>query len=167
MGRAGRVRAADLIRLAAILVAAAVVPAGCMVDSDDASESGSPPGPPRALELTDVAQAVGLDFRQGAFRWEVTPDPAAMLGGGVCWLDYDDDGWLDLYVVNSWAEEERARWVDEEGGLPRNALYRNVEGRFVDVSEASGADLAVRGNGCVAADLDRDGNTDLFVTTDA
>ena len=73
-------RAADLIRLSAILVAAAVVPAGCMFGSSgEASESGSPPGPPHALELTDVAEAVGLDFRQGAFRWEVTPDPAAII----------------------------------------------------------------------------------------
>jgi hypothetical protein len=89
-----------------------------------------------------------------------------MMGGGLCWLDFDGDGWLDLYVVNSWAEQERSRWLDE-GGLPRNALFRNEGGRFVDVSEGSGADLAVRGNGCVAADLDRDGHTDLFVTTDA
>ena len=158
-------RAADLIRLSAILVAAAVVPAGCMFgSSDEASEAGAPPGPPRALELTDVAEAVGLDFRQGAFRWEVTPDPAAMLGGGVCWLDYDDDGWLDLFAVNSYAEREVSRWKDA-GGLPRTALFHNVEGEFTDVSADSGADLPIRGNGCVAADLDLDGHTDLYVTT--
>jgi hypothetical protein len=86
-----------------------------------------------------------------------------MLGGGVCWLDYDGDGWLDLYAVNSHAEDEAARWEDE-GGLPRNALFHNVGGEFVDVSAGSGADLAMRGNGCVAADLDRDGRTDLYVT---
>jgi hypothetical protein len=159
------VRAADLIRLSAVLVAAAVVPGGCMFgSSDEASESGAPPGPPHALELTDVAQAVGLDFRQGAFRWEVTPDPAAMLGGGVCWLDYDGDGWLDLFAVNSYAEREVSRWKDA-GGLPRTALFRNVGGEFSDVSAHSGADLPIRGNGCVAADLDLDGHTDLYVTT--
>ena len=165
MGWLGRVRAADLIRLSATVVAAAVVSAGCMSGSaDDASESRPSPGPPHALELTDVAQAVGLDFRQGAFRWEVSPDPAAMLGGGVCWLDYDDDGWLDLFAVNSYAEREVSRWKDA-GGLPRTALFRNVEGEFTDVSAESGADLPVRGNGCVAADLDLDGHTDLYVTT--
>jgi hypothetical protein len=86
-----------------------------------------------------------------------------MLGGGVCWLDYDRDGWLDLFVVNSYSQREANRW-SEEGGLPRSALFHNVEGRFVDMSFGSGADLAVRGNGCVAADFDLDGRTDLFVT---
>ncbi|MGH2673233.1 MAG: CRTAC1 family protein [Actinomycetota bacterium] len=137
-----------------------------------ACTSGSTPEPlrtgkptPYVVELTDVAAEVGLEFRHGAFRWDVSPDPGAMLGAGLCWLDYDGDGWLDLYAVNSYAHAEAARWQDE-GGLPRNALFHNVEGTFVDVSAGSGADLAVRGNGCVAADLDLDGHTDLYVTTD-
>jgi hypothetical protein len=56
-----------------------------------------------------------------------------------------------------------ARWK-ERGGLPRNALYRNVAGRFTNVSPGSGADLELRGNGCVAADFNGDGRTDLYVT---
>ena len=112
----------------------------------------------------DVASEVGLDFRQGAFHWDVAPDPAAMMGGGVCWLDYDADGWLDLFVVNSYALSEADRW-QQEGGLPRSALFHNVGGEFVDVSSGSGTDLAVQGSGCVAADFDLDGNTDLYVTT--
>jgi hypothetical protein len=139
--------------------------AGCTVDVAATEQPGPDRGPAADLRLVDVAAGVGLGFEHGAFRWDESPDPVAMMGGGLCWLDVDDDGWLDLYVVNAWAEQERARWLDE-GGLPRNALYRNDHGRFVDVSEGSGADLAVRGNGCVAADLDRDGDTDLYVTTD-
>ena len=86
------------------------------------------------------------------------------MGGGVCWLDYDDDGWMDLFAVNSYSELDVAQWK-KRGGLPRSALFHNVEGKFVDVSRGSGADLAVRGNGCVAADFDQDGRTDLHVTT--
>jgi hypothetical protein len=153
------VQTAGLMRLAAALVAVVAVAAACT--SGPAQEAA--PAQNR-LELTDVAREVGLDFRQGAFRWEVSPDPAAMMGAGLCWLDYDGDGWLDLFVVNSYAEREVSRW-EESGGLPRTALFRNVSGEFVDVSADSGADLAVRGNGCVAADLDLDGHTDLFVTT--
>jgi ASPIC and UnbV/FG-GAP-like repeat len=153
------VRAARLIRLAGAL-AAVVLAAACTSENREQGTASTPEG----LAFVDVAQEVGLDFRHGAFRWEVSPDPAAMLGGGLCWLDYDGDGWLDLYVVNSYAEREVSRW-EEAGGLPANALFRNVNGEFVDVSAESGADLAVRGSGCVAADFDLDGHTDLFVTT--
>ncbi|MGI9585764.1 MAG: CRTAC1 family protein [Acidimicrobiia bacterium] len=119
-------------------------------------------GPPA---LVDVAQEVGLDFRHGAFAWETSPDPAAMMGGGLCWLDYDSDGWLDLFVINSFAEVEASRWK-ESGGLPTTKLYRNNEGTFEDVSQDANANLAIRGNGCVAADFNLDGALDLFVTTE-
>ena len=116
------------------------------------------------VRLRDVAAQVGLNFRQGAFRYGVSADPVAMMGGGLCWLDYDRDGWLDLFVVNSYSERDTTRY-ERSGGLPRSALFHNVKGKFVDVSRRSGANLAVRGTGCVAADLDRDGHTDLYVTT--
>jgi len=113
----------------------------------------------------DVAADIGLDFQHGAFRTAPSDDPAAMMGAGLCWLDYDNDGWLDLYLVNSHAQAEVDYWQSQDS-LPRNALYRNLEGRFSDVSEASGAALAIRGNGCVAADFNRDGRTDIYITAD-
>ena len=118
---------------------------------------------PQGFELVDVAREVGLDVRHGAFHWRVSPDPVAMVGGGLCWLDYDGDGWLDLFVVNGWSDADRGRW-QAAGGLPTTRLYRNDRGRFVDVTAGSGAGLEVRGQGCVAADLDGDGRTDLYVT---
>ena len=75
----------------------------------------SPAGAPAAARsaarsFVDVAEQVGLDFRQGAFRFGVSNDTTAMMGGGLCWLDYDSDGWLDLFVVNSYAQaRHRAR----------------------------------------------------------
>jgi hypothetical protein len=153
------------MRLSATLATTAVIAAGCMSGSEDVTRGfRSSPGKPHPLELTDVAQAVGLKFRQGAFRWQVSADPAPMLGSGVCWLDFDEDGWLDLFAVNSYAEREVSRW-EEQGGLPRTALFRNVKGKFTDVSADAAAGLSVRGNGCVAADFDLDGHTDLYVTT--
>ena len=119
---------------------------------------------PQALTLVDVAEAQGVAFAHGAFRWDVSGDRAAMMGGGVCWLDVDGDGRLDLYAVNSYAELESRRW-DAEGERPVNRLFRNDGGGFADISVGSGADLAVRGEGCVAADFDLDGATDLYVTT--
>jgi ASPIC and UnbV/FG-GAP-like repeat/PAP2 superfamily len=117
------------------------------------------------LRLEDVARRVGLDFRQGAFRFGVSPDPAAMTGGGLCALDYNNDGWLDLFVVNSYSQADVDRW-QKHGGLPRSALFRNTRGRFRNVTRASGTGLAVRGQGCVAADFNGDGYTDLFITAD-
>ncbi|MGB0385231.1 MAG: ScyD/ScyE family protein [Ardenticatenaceae bacterium] len=117
------------------------------------------------LQLHNVAEEVGIDFQHGAFRHEIYQDPIAAMGGGLCWIDYNRDGWLDLYLVNSHAEEEIDDW-EKQGGLPRNALYRNDGGTFTDVSAESGADLAQRGNGCVAADFDLDGWYDLYLTAD-
>jgi Na+-translocating ferredoxin:NAD+ oxidoreductase RnfD subunit len=116
------------------------------------------------VKLTDVAKQVGLDFQQGAFRYGVTQDTPAMMGGGLCWIDYNNDGWLDLFVVNDYAESDIGAW-EKNGGLPTSRLYRNDHGKFVDVTTSAGAALAVRGQGCVAADLNGDGNTDLYVTT--
>jgi hypothetical protein len=69
---------------------------------------------------------------------------------GVCAADYDNDGWLDLFVTF----------------FGQNVLYRNREGaRFEDVTKAAGLDRSeVRwGSGCSFLDYDRDGDVDLFV----
>jgi ASPIC and UnbV/FG-GAP-like repeat len=115
------------------------------------------------ITFVDVAGEVGLRFRHGAFRWDESPDAAAMTGGGLCWLDYDSDGWLDVFVVNGHSRDERDEWRSR-GGLPTTRLFRNREGRFMDVTGETGAGVALRGQGCVAADLDDDGRTDLYVT---
>jgi hypothetical protein len=115
------------------------------------------------LAFVDVASQVGLRFRHGAFRWDESADAPAMTGGGLCWLDYDGDGWLDLFVVDGHSRNERDRW-ETRGGLPTTRLFRNRDGRFADVTEETGAGVALRGQGCVAADLDSDGRTDLYVT---
>ena len=113
--------------------------------------------------LQNVAAQVGLDFQQDAIR-SPTYDPSAMMGGGVCWIDIDNDGRLDLFAVNSYEDGDLPYW-QHHGGAPRSGLFHNVNGRFHDVSRASGAGVQVRGNGCVAGDLNGDGFSDLYVTT--
>lgn len=118
------------------------------------------------LALRDVAPEAGLIFQHGAFKESIDMDPAAMMGGGLCWIDFDSDGWLDLYVINSHSLHE-ADLLQSQGGLPRNALFRNLgNGTFQDVSAGSGTDLALRGNGCIAGDIDQDGDTDIYITAD-
>ncbi|MGZ4410009.1 MAG: FG-GAP-like repeat-containing protein, partial [Gaiellaceae bacterium] len=126
----------------------------------------TPPSGPvaKGYRLKNIASLVGLDFRQDSFRFGMSNDYKAMMGGGVCWIDYNGDGWLDLFAVNSYASSDAARF-EAHGGLPRTALYENVYGKFRNVSGATHADLPVQGDGCVAADLNGDGRQDLVVTT--
>jgi hypothetical protein len=83
-------------------------------------------------------------------------------GSGACWIDYDNDGWLDLYLVNG------ATLANIQGKAPQrttNHLYRNNhDGTFTDVTAKAGVRGHGWGFGCVAADYDNDGHTDLFVT---
>ena len=88
-----------------------------------------------------------------------------MMGGGLCWLDFDNDGWLDLYIINNHSLAERPYWGTKDG-LPHNHLYQNRNSIFTDVSQTSDSDLDLRGNGCVAADFNKDGWTDLYITAD-
>jgi len=153
----------DVVRLArralvpvVIGISASLAPASVASHTANAGFEG--------IRLKNVAGRLGLDFRQGAFRFGVTPDPAAMTGGGLCALDYNNDGWVDLFVVNSYSQSDVGHWR-KHGGLPRSALFRNTKGRFTDVSRRSRVALALRGEGCVAADLNSDGLTDLYITT--
>jgi hypothetical protein len=155
------------------LAACSATPQPAVVENKSAyifvtvTPSPSPTQSPQPeLRLRDVAEEAGLNFKHGAFKESMSEDPVAMMGGGLCWLDFDEDDWLDLYVVNSYSLHEVELW-QREGGLPRNALFHNQgNGTFQDVGAGSGADLALRGNGCIAGDIDQDGDTDIYVTAD-
>ncbi len=121
-------------------------------------------GPAQALVMQDVAQGAGLDFNRIGSP-EVRSDDDAnfleILGGGACWIDYDEDGWYDLYLVNGWLRNETRAEAED----PHSALYRNLgDGTFQDVSRGSGADLRGWTMACSVADYDGDGWEDLFVT---
>ena len=107
--------------------------------------------------FTDVAPAVGLAFKhiRGATGQYQLPET---MGSGIAWLDYDGDGWLDLYVVQSGPYPPKA------AGDAQDRLFRNDHGRFVDVTRAAGLHDTAYGMGAVAADYDNDGDTDLYVT---
>src|SRR5207302_10829527 len=116
------------------------------------------------VRLQDVASKVGLAFQQDGFRFGTTvSDVHSMMGGGLCWLDFNNDGWLDLFAVNSYSDGDRTTW-EAHGGLPTSALFENDHGHFVNVSAKTHTNIAVQGNGCVPIDLGN-GYPSLFVTT--
>ncbi len=82
------------------------------------------------------------------------------LGAGCAFFDYDNDGWMDIYLVNS----GKCDFYDPPRTL-RNALYHNNrDGTFTDVTERSGATGNAYGMGVAVGDYDGDGLPDLYVT---
>ncbi|GIW87921.1 MAG: hypothetical protein KatS3mg108_2245 [Isosphaeraceae bacterium] len=111
------------------------------------------------IRFEDVAEAAGLRFR---YECGQTPDLfiADTMGGGVGLIDYDGDGWLDVYFVNGCALPVRG----DPPPAP-NKLFRNRgDGSFEDVTESAGVAGRGYGMGCAVADYDGDGDDDLFVT---
>ena len=84
------------------------------------------------------------------------------MGGGVCWLDYDNDGWMDLFVVNSYGEGDIGALLEARRPAAQRPLPERPRAAFTKVY---GRRRRRRGEGCVAADLNGDGRTDLYVTT--
>ena len=83
------------------------------------------------------------------------------VGAGCAFLDFDNDGWMDIYFVNSGPSDFYA--PERKIG---NALYRNNrDGTFTDVTDAAGVRGGQFGMGIAAADYDADGDTDLFLTS--
>jgi enediyne biosynthesis protein E4 len=83
------------------------------------------------------------------------------LGPGVAFIDYDNDGWMDLYFVNSGP----AIFYQPQTPL-KNALYRNNrDGTFTDVTDTAGVAGGTFGMGAAVGDYDNDGYQDLFVTS--
>jgi enediyne biosynthesis protein E4 len=107
----------------------------------------------------DVARSAGLDFIHvnGASDQRLLPE---ILGPGGLFLDFDNDGWLDVFLVDggSLADAAVARQA-------RHRLYRNRgNGTFEDVTTASGIRRRDYGMGACAGDYDNDGLIDLYVT---
>lgn len=107
----------------------------------------------------DVAASAGLDFTHisGASDQKFLPE---ILGSGGLFFDFDDDGWLDIFLVDggSFADPTVAQRA-------RHRLFRNRgNGTFEDVTAASGIRHREYGMGACAGDYDNDGRVDLYIT---
>ncbi len=162
--------------LAGLLVLGACAPGG---EGPDPAGNGTA-GPARresdpsaGILFRDVARETGLRFDHfiGATGEYFFPE---IMGSGGALIDYDDDGDLDVYLVQGALLDPEASlsasifpW--KEADPPRNVLYRNdlIESgtlRFVDVTGTSGAGDRGYGMGVATGDYDNDGDVDLYLT---
>ena len=127
--------------------------------ADDSPLSGkSLPASP-SLVFQDVAAEAGLDFQHFSGSSEKRYILESM-SGGVAWIDFDRDGWMDLYLVNGGHWEE----LVQGKRTISNALYRNNgDGTFTNVTRKAGVGNQRWGMGVAAGDYDNDGFVDLFV----
>jgi hypothetical protein len=138
--------------------------AALIAASASAQETTPPP-----ITFTNVTARSGLDFVQTIGDREMTNIVEAT-GVGCGFLDYDGDGWLDIYLVNGcWTEGVSNPSLDpaekKRLAAATDRLYRNKgDGTFEDVTASAGLARPAYGMGVVAADYDGDGDTDIYVT---
>ena len=135
--------------------------------SYDTKPMPPPPGPaspiagtPLGISFIDVATQSGLSAKtiyggegKNKYLLETT-------GCGVAFYDYDQDGWLDIFLVNGWRLEGFAKGQEPSCHLFKN----NRDGTFTDVTAKSGLARTGWGQSCCVGDYDNDGNDDLFVS---
>jgi enediyne biosynthesis protein E4 len=122
------------------------------------SPSPTPARPSGPIEFTDVSAQAGIHFKHnsGAFGKKYLPET---LGTGCAFLDYDNDGWQDILLVNS------ADWPEHKTTKSLLALYHNnQDGTFTDVTRQAGLAVEMYGIGAAVADYDNDGNDDIYIT---
>jgi hypothetical protein len=138
---------------------AAALAATCVTLALGQQPPGQNPARLTAATFQNVAQAAGLDFLHVNGG---TPERHLLeiMGSGGLFLDYDRDGWIDLFLVDGGSLSDAA--VEATAG---DRVYRNRgDGSFQDVSAVAGIRHRPSGMGACAADYDNDGWTDLYVT---
>ncbi|GAC1701942.1 MAG: CRTAC1 family protein [Candidatus Acidiferrum sp.] len=118
----------------------------------------SSPAPPLPFRFADVTSAAGIQFQHnsGAYGGKFLPET---LGSGCAFLDFDQDGWQDILLVNG------MDWPGHKKQRSTLRLYRNNRnGTFTDVTHSAGLDLEMYGMGVAVGDYNNDGFPDLYIS---
>ena len=122
----------------------------------DVKLNASPP----KVEFQDIAAKAGLTARHVTGAQSEKKYIIETTGSGVALFDYDNDGWLDIFLVNGTTLEGFPK-----GQEPTNHLYHNNKnGTFTDLTEKANLARSGWGQGACVGDFDNDGYDDLFVT---
>ena len=151
-----------LAHLASVSAGALAWPPPIISPATLLGKTGTAEKPPATVPVryTNVAQAAGLDFVQDATATNEKYYLETM-GTGLGWIDYDQNGLMDLYFVQSAATD-----IYKPPRPLRSTLYRNNgDGTFTDVTDRAGVGAAgLYGQGMAVGDFDNDGFPDLYVT---
>jgi enediyne biosynthesis protein E4 len=120
------------------------------------SRSTIPANPP---PFADVTHAAGIDFHLTCGSKEKLYILETMCGGAAA-LDYDNDGWMDILLVDG------STLADYRAGKchPPHLYHNNHDGTFTDVSAKSGLNFCGWGYGVAVGDFDNDGWPDIYIT---
>jgi hypothetical protein len=114
-----------------------------------------------AVQFIDVAEKAGLNIPNVWGGVDKTRVIIETKGSGIAFFDYDNDGWLDIYLTNG--NRLDAHW--DPGKQPTTHLFKNNrDGTFTDVTEKSGLGRSGWQTGVCVGDYDNDGSDDLFCT---
>jgi hypothetical protein len=144
----------ELLRLLGLAPAGFI---GAAATARVAAASGPEAAKPLFEQIPSAASGIAWRHVNGRSPEYYLPETT---GAGCAFLDYDNDGWMDIYLVNS----GRCDFYDPQPPL-RNALYKNNhDGTFTDVTEKAGVFAGGYGMGVAVGDYDGDGWPDLYVT---
>lgn len=135
---------------------------GGRADSDTRIIAELPPeGDDAFLDITDAS---GINFRHTIGDHELS-NLVESVGGGAAFLDFDQDGYLDLYMVNGAHNDELSEEEELLDYTPMNELYRNLgNGTFEEVTQEARVGDTGYGMGVTIGDFDNDGYPDIYVS---
>jgi enediyne biosynthesis protein E4 len=123
-----------------------------------AQPRGKPSGKPFLSRLTDIAEQAGLTHPVVYGGVDSKSYIIEVVGCGVAFLDYDNDGWLDIFVLSG------TRLEGDPAGVTNRLYKNNRDGTFSDVTAKAGLTRAGWASAVTVGDYDNDGFEDIFVT---
>jgi len=145
--------------LLSILVLSFLIFSSCKTEKKSSGFQAPPPGDDFYQE---ISEGIGINFTHSIGDNELT-NIIESSGGGSAFLDYDQDGWMDLFICSgTWLEGFSTGEKPEE--LPGNHLYRNLgNGTFEDVTKKSGISGPWYSMGVTVSDFNNDGHPDVYL----